>query len=108
MAQDLCAERGGGSRKSSRAPASMAGGERRGAKISLATIALLALVTLISARARRPSTAGKDVIARFAAIVGADHCIWKPEQLRTYECDALTSFRVCPGLVVLPRTTEEV
>ena len=50
----------------------------------------------------------RDLIARFAAIVGAENCIWKPEQLRTYESDALTSFRVCPGLVVLPRTTEEV
>ena len=50
----------------------------------------------------------RDVIARFAAIVGAPHCIFDPEQLRTYECDALTSFRARPGLVVLPGSTAEV
>jgi len=32
----------------------------------------------------------------------------EPEQLRTYECDGLTSFRARPGLVVLPGSTEEV
>jgi glycolate oxidase len=29
-------------------------------------------------------------------------------QLQTYECDGLTNFRVMPGAVVLPRTTEQV
>ncbi len=29
-------------------------------------------------------------------------------RLRTYECDGLTGYRVVPGLVVLPETTEEV
>jgi len=48
------------------------------------------------------------LVARFADIVGAAHCISRPEQLRTYECDALTSFRARPGLVVLPASTEEV
>jgi glycolate dehydrogenase FAD-linked subunit len=50
----------------------------------------------------------KELIARFSAVVGADGCIWEPEQLRTYECDALFSFRVTPGVVVLPRSTAEV
>ncbi|HJT18450.1 MAG TPA: FAD-linked oxidase C-terminal domain-containing protein [Thermoanaerobaculia bacterium] len=50
----------------------------------------------------------RHVIARFAAIVGDDHCIADPDQLLTYECDALTSFRARPGLVVLPACTEEV
>jgi glycolate oxidase len=48
------------------------------------------------------------VVARFAAIVGAEHCISRPEQLHAYECDGLTSFRVRPGLVVLPASTDEV
>ena len=47
-------------------------------------------------------------IARFAAIVGADQCISEPDQLLTYECDALTSFHARPGLVVLPGSTAEV
>ena len=29
-------------------------------------------------------------------------------QLKTYECDGLTNFRVMPGAVVLPRTAEQV
>ncbi len=49
-----------------------------------------------------------DLIARFAALVGPGNCISEPAELRTYECDALTSFRARPGLVVLPRSTDEV
>ena len=49
-----------------------------------------------------------ELVKRFAAIVGAAHCISRPEQLRTYECDGLTSFRARPGLVVLPASTDEV
>src|SRR5579859_6508665 len=48
------------------------------------------------------------LVARFAAIVGADHCFSRPDELVTYECDALTSLRARPGLVVLPRDTDEV
>jgi glycolate oxidase len=32
----------------------------------------------------------------------------RPEQLRTYECDGLTNFRVVPTAVVLPQTAEQV
>jgi len=32
----------------------------------------------------------------------------RQEQLRTYECDGLTNFRVVPSAVVLPRSTEDV
>jgi len=46
--------------------------------------------------------------ARFALVVGDEYCIREPEQLRTYESDGLASFRVTPGVVVLPTTTEEV
>jgi glycolate oxidase len=46
--------------------------------------------------------------APFAAIVGERNTITSPSELRTYECDGLTGFRVRPGVVVLPATTEEV
>ncbi len=49
-----------------------------------------------------------DVAARMASVVGALHCITDPSDMRTYECDGLTSFRVMPGIVVLPGSTEEV
>jgi glycolate oxidase len=49
-----------------------------------------------------------SLVARFAEIVGAANCFARPEELRTYECDALTSFRVRPALVVLPASTDEV
>ena len=42
------------------------------------------------------------------AAVGSAGVISEPEQLRTYECDGLTSHRVVPALVVLPASTEEV
>jgi len=50
----------------------------------------------------------QEVVEKMTAIVGPGHCISDPAQLRTYECDGLTSFRARPGLVVLPRSTEEV
>ena len=50
----------------------------------------------------------QDLAARVAKVVGPRHCISDPAGLRTYECDGLTSFRVSPGLVVLPGSTEEV
>ena len=42
------------------------------------------------------------------AAVGVAGVISEPEQLRTYECDGLTSHRVVPGLVALPASTAEV
>ncbi len=55
-----------------------------------------------------PTVAGSGVAARMAAVVGQRNCIRDPAELRTYECDGLASFRVTPGLVVLPASTEEV
>jgi glycolate oxidase len=49
-----------------------------------------------------------DVVARLALIVGAANVITDAADLRTYECDALTSFRARPSVVVLPASTEEV
>jgi glycolate dehydrogenase FAD-linked subunit len=42
------------------------------------------------------------------AALPADAVIAEPEQLRTYECDALTGHRAMPELVVLPASAEEV
>jgi len=42
------------------------------------------------------------------AALGAAAVVSGPEQLRTYECDGLTGYRVTPSLVVLPASTEEV
>jgi glycolate oxidase len=42
------------------------------------------------------------------AALGSSGVISEPEQLRTYECDGLTGYRVLPGLVALPATTQEV
>ena len=50
----------------------------------------------------------RSVAARMEAIVGKRHCFSDEAQLSTYECDGLLSFRVRPGLVVLPGSTEEV
>ena len=50
----------------------------------------------------------RELVERLAAVVGEANCISDPAGLRTYECDALTSFRVCPGLVVLPASTAQV
>ena len=55
-----------------------------------------------------PATASNDAVARMAAAVGARYCISDPSEMRTYECDGLMSFRVMPGIVVLPGSTEEV
>ncbi len=49
-----------------------------------------------------------ELVARFASAVGEDGCISDPDQLRVYECDALAGLRAMPGLVVLPRSTDEV
>jgi len=48
------------------------------------------------------------LVARLAAALGEEAVIHAPEELRAYECDALTAYRCPPLAVVLPRTTEEV
>jgi glycolate oxidase len=46
--------------------------------------------------------------AEFVAALGADSVLADPVELRAYECDGLTGFRVVPSLVLLPRTAEAV
>jgi glycolate oxidase len=47
-------------------------------------------------------------VTRFTDIVGARNVVTDPLELRTYECDGLTSHRATPALVVLPETAEQV
>jgi glycolate oxidase len=44
----------------------------------------------------------------FVDLLGVDGVISEGPQLRTYECDGLTGYRVRPALVVLPTTTAQV
>jgi glycolate oxidase len=48
------------------------------------------------------------IIHELRAIVGARGLITSAEELHTYECDALTNFRVMPLGVLLPESTEQV
>ncbi|MCC5897617.1 MAG: glycolate oxidase subunit GlcD [Phormidium sp. BM_Day4_Bin.17] len=50
----------------------------------------------------------KRIAQDFAAILGKNGVIRRKEELLTYECDGLASYRQKPALVVLPRTTEQV
>ncbi|NEO48798.1 MAG: FAD-binding protein, partial [Moorea sp. SIO4A3] len=48
------------------------------------------------------------IIKKFVAIVGKNGVVKRREELLTYECDGLASYRQRPAVVVLPRTTEQV
>jgi glycolate oxidase len=48
------------------------------------------------------------LIPHLTSICGEDGVVTDPLELRTYECDGLTSHRCSPGLVVLPETAEQV
>lgn len=48
------------------------------------------------------------IIRDFQQILGRQGVIQRKEELLTYECDGLTSYRVRPKLVLLPRNTQEV
>ncbi len=43
-----------------------------------------------------------------SGLVAEGGVVSEPAELRTYECDGLTGFRVVPALVALPSSTEEV
>jgi glycolate oxidase len=49
-----------------------------------------------------------SVLAEFRSIVGGRSLITEHEQLRTYESDCLTNFRVVPAAVLLPSSREQV
>ena len=50
----------------------------------------------------------QPIIRQLEEIIGKDGVVRRKEELLTYECDGLASYRQRPALVVLPRTTEEV
>ncbi|KOP25796.1 glycolate oxidase subunit GlcD [Hapalosiphon sp. MRB220] len=50
----------------------------------------------------------QSIIKEFEAAIGENGVVQRREELITYECDGLTSYRQRPALVVLPRTTEQV
>jgi glycolate oxidase len=50
----------------------------------------------------------KPIVAQLAAVIGSKGIIQRREELITYECDGLTSYRQRPALVILPKTTEQV
>src|SRR3954453_13641770 len=50
----------------------------------------------------------QEVRREIGGLVSEGGVISEPAQLRTYECDGLTGFRVVPALVVLPASTDEV
>ncbi|MPZ26077.1 MAG: FAD-binding protein [Micromonosporaceae bacterium] len=49
-----------------------------------------------------------ELAPRLAEIAGPDGVITDPQELRTYECDGLTSHAAVPGIVVLPTTAAQV
>jgi glycolate oxidase len=46
--------------------------------------------------------------AELESLLGHEHVITEPEQLRVYECDGLTGHRAVPEVVVLPGSTGDV
>lgn len=48
------------------------------------------------------------ILNELRGIVGPSGLIAERDQLRTYECDGLTNFRIMPAAVVLPTTGEQV
>ncbi len=48
------------------------------------------------------------IVERLIEILGPDGVISAPEEVKAYECDALTAYRCPPLAAVLPRSTEEV
>jgi len=58
----------------------------------------------------RPSSKDtwQPIIKALTKVVGQDGVVQRKDELLTYECDGLASYRQRPPVVVLPRTTEQV
>jgi glycolate oxidase len=50
----------------------------------------------------------QELVAEVRRLLPRDAVITDRERLRTYECDGLAYYRVCPGLVVLPETVDQL
>ncbi|MEL7471382.1 MAG: FAD-binding protein, partial [Pseudomonadota bacterium] len=48
------------------------------------------------------------IVARLEDLLGSEAVIFAAEEVKAYECDALTAYRCPPLAVILPSTTEEV
>jgi glycolate oxidase len=53
-------------------------------------------------------TLESTVVRELSGLLAPDQLITAPEELRTYECDGLSSHRVVPALVVLPHSDAQV
>ena len=53
-------------------------------------------------------TMNATLLTEFRQIVGHRHLITSPDELHTYDSDALTNFRTMPQAVLLPSSTAEV
>jgi glycolate oxidase len=58
--------------------------------------------------ATEPQRNWQPIIQTLETIVGSNGIISSREERSVYECDGLASYRELPGLVVLPKTTQEV
>jgi glycolate oxidase len=56
----------------------------------------------------RPGGALAGLADELTAVCGPGSVVSDPLELRTYECDGLTSHRCSPGLAVLPQTAQQV
>ncbi|WP_316744823.1 FAD-linked oxidase C-terminal domain-containing protein [Streptomyces sp. MK7] len=65
-------------------------------------------MTAVPADAARSTPKALRLAARLRARIGADKVLTDPAQLRTYECDGLTNFRVRPAVVVLAAHRDDV
>ncbi|MBD0737775.1 FAD-linked oxidase C-terminal domain-containing protein [Streptomyces sp. CBMA29] len=65
-------------------------------------------MTAVPADADRPTPKSSGLAVRLRARVGAEKVLTDPAQLRTYECDGLTNFRVRPAVVVLAEHRDDV
>ena len=54
------------------------------------------------------TSVNERILKQFRRILGEHGVICEAEELRTYECDGLTNFRVPPQAVLLPDTAEQV
>ncbi|MEJ2114883.1 MAG: FAD-linked oxidase C-terminal domain-containing protein [Gammaproteobacteria bacterium] len=55
-----------------------------------------------------PTISTAELAHQFRHVLSDDAVLDKEEQLRPYECDALTAYRQLPRLAVLPNTTDEI
>ena len=49
-----------------------------------------------------------DIASALRTVLPTDCLLWREEDRRPYECDALTAFRQLPAVVALPRNEEQV